>query len=69
MYIHIHKYILPLFGVRELGVEGRAGGWDIISGNEQYLSVHRIRCFEFTFWTWCVVAMALCPLFFFFLLL
>lgn len=24
-------------------------GVGIISGNEQYLSVHRIRCFEFTF--------------------
>lgn len=31
---------------------GRWGGGGIISGNEQYLSVRRIRCFGFAFWTW-----------------
>lgn len=40
-------------------------GWrgDIISGNEQYLSVRRIRCFVFAFWTWRIITVALCPLF------
>lgn len=35
----------------------------IISGNEQYLSVHRIRYFGFAFWTWYTVTVARCPLF------
>lgn len=39
------------------------GGGDIISGNEQYLSVRRIRCFVFAFWTWRTITVALCPLF------
>lgn len=30
----------------------RGGGGGIISGNEQYLSVRRIRCFGFAFGTW-----------------
>lgn len=57
--IYIDMYPL-LLGAKDLGVEGG----DIISGNEQYLSVHRIRCFGFTFWTWRTVIAARCPLFF-----
>lgn len=38
-------------------------GGGVISGNEQYLSVHRIRCFGFAFWTWRAITVAWCPLF------
>lgn len=51
---NIYLFLIPVWG---------HVARNIISGNEQYLSVRRIRCFGFVFWTWCTITKAWCPLF------